>query len=247
MQIPFSDSPAYVYFIAFVKMITGDSLLWMLIGQALIGILTCVLFFWLTRKFLGTGWGFLAALAASFSRSFVIHDVHFLPDSLGLFLLLSGLIAAFSLISAPNCKKALGMGALLGLCILQRPNHLLLTVLFLIYLKTEWTPLSCWFKRSLSLVMGVLVFLLPIAFLNLAGEETEGLGNPGYHFYLGNNGNNTGVGLYRPPLLGEMENPSKHGDGRLATSMASQITGQKMTVSQASSFYFQQSREYFYH
>ena len=75
--------------------------------QALIGAGSCLLIYRIGRRFLGTGWALAAAGLACGYRSFVLYDVTFLSDSLGLFLQL----AVVDVLWRPEKEKGIDFGS----------------------------------------------------------------------------------------------------------------------------------------
>jgi len=225
---PFSYSPIYCYFIALTRGVFGDALYPVLLVQTLIGALTCVLIYLIARRFVGPGWALYAAGVACLYRSFVLYDVTFLSDALGLFLQMSLLWV----LSRPGFDRSTGQvalaGALIGLCILQRPNNLLLIPLVLLALALRRTPV-----RDL-----------------LTGTPGTTASNPGYILYSSHNASSYGF-RYSPPELYYRGNDyyerraleTGHaqerflGDAEIATAISGAITGDPMTLSSSSRFY----------
>ena len=115
---PFSYSPAYCYFIAFCQSIVGDSLLPILILQAVIGAGTCVLIHLIGKELLGEPWALFPAAIACVYRSFVLYDVTLLSDSLGLFILMALVLALYRVERNPGRMTFAVIGGLLGLSLL---------------------------------------------------------------------------------------------------------------------------------
>jgi tetratricopeptide (TPR) repeat protein len=256
---PFSYSPIYCYFLAFAQAAFGDSLFCILLIQCLVGSLTCVMIFFITRHLLNTGCAIVATVIACFYRSLVVYDVSFLSDAMGVAFML--LFAAVLYFEGKRIWFWIIPGAVLGLCILQRQNSLLLVpcILFWWFLKRESLAIN--FKKATVTLSSMLLVILPIILQNMAltGKFSVTYGNPGFVFYSSNNYSSLGFRYSPPPLLvskefrgetnskpfeGEAGSKPFIGDMEIATDLSSGISGREMSMRESSDFYFEHSFRY---
>lgn len=253
---PFSYSPVYCYFLAFSRSVFG-SLFAILLLQCCIGSLTCALIFIITRRLAGVSVALATACISCFYRSFVIYDVSFISDFLGLMLqLLFAAIWYWGKGKKTICFPALA-GAVLGLCILQRPNSLLLLAFFLLWICLDLDSRRDCLARVAALVLCLLTIVAPVALQNMAFTARLSItySSPGYVFYCSNNYACTGA-FYNPTPLFLQATRHKQptderyifeGDVEISTEIASHISGRPLSIAESSDFYFQCAISYFSH
>ncbi len=256
---PFSYSPIYCYFLAFIIAIFGKSYYAIFIVQSILGACSCILIFWLAQKLLGRKTALFCAFLAIVYRSFIIYDLSFLSDSLGMLLHLLALCFAYKAWETQKYIYCGLLGFILGCTIIQRPNNLLLIVLLFIAGLFYQRNIFLWHWKKIAI--SIVVFLLPILpiviqnypFLHEPGITAS---NPGYIFYSSHNYKNQGLGYHPPELLyhyevkkmkeGKEEKILFEGDVELSRELSSHIVGKEQTIPESSQFYWKITFQSFY-
>lgn len=254
---PFSYSPLYCYFLAFCQGLAGDSVTRTLLAQAVLGAISCVLVFAIARPLLGLGWAAACGLLAALSRSFVLYDINLLSDFLGLLCQLLFIAVWYRWQRQQTLRWCALLGAICGLCILQRPNSMVLLVLTAVAWWWLIRPWRFWLRHVLVYGASAAFVVLPVVVQNFrtAGEISVQTGVSGYVLYSGNNAYCFGFRYLPPELLwyGETHARSPHEqdvdlmDARLALRIAEQVSGEQMSSSACSRWYFARSALFFWH
>ena len=246
---PFSYSPIYTYFMAVARGLFGDELYPVLLVQAVIGSLSCLLIYRVASIWFGWRWALVAAGMACVYRSFVLYDVTLLSDSLGLALQLA--LLAVVCLPRPARWRIPAAGLLIGLSMLQRPSNLLLLPLALGWLAIQEEGRRNLLRNAAVLAGTTLLIVLPVVVQNqrLTGSPGITASNPGYIFYSSNNPSSYGF-RYSPPELYargaafyEREALARGiperllADAEIATIISSAVAGRSMTLRESSRFY----------
>ncbi len=259
---PFSYSPIYCYFIAFSKAIFGNFTNAILFVQILIGAFSCLFLFLIAYRLCGTKGAWVCFAMSCCYHSFVLYEITFLSDFLGLFLSVFIVWSIYWIWDKKSITYWIIPGILIGFAILQRTNYLLLAALILPLAYFQQRSLSLFIKKAALFISCSLIILFPIILQNmwLIGEPGITVSNPGYIFYSSNNYKNVGV-LYHPPhVLLQREyvadknrrsgkeasryNEPFQGDAELSQEISSIITGKKMNLQQSSQFYLEYAWHY---
>jgi 4-amino-4-deoxy-L-arabinose transferase-like glycosyltransferase len=159
-------SPGYPLFLSLLigHDITGKTVQNILLAQAVLGILTILLVFDLSRKFLSVPLGLFAALLTAISPHLVTATVYLLSETLFCFLM----VLSFWLFAwAVNRRSFVGFlfaGMVLGAAALTRPAVQYFIVPFSLLL-VFWRPVR--FRLVAVLVLGCALAFLPWTFRNL--------------------------------------------------------------------------------
>lgn len=113
-------APGYIYFLAGLQSLVGVNLLYIVIVQALIDALVCVLVgvlagYFHPRLLLPAG------LIAAFNANMIIHGVAILTDNIFLLPFVGGLVASAAYMRKPSLVLAVGVGGLFAATLLVRP------------------------------------------------------------------------------------------------------------------------------
>ena len=247
---PFSYAPIYCYFVGFAQVVLGVSFGRVLMLQAAIGALNCALLFLVARRLLGPRWALLPGAVACFYHSFVVYDVAFLSDALGLSFQLGLLLVLDRVDTPPGARRAGLAGLLLGLAALHRANNLLLLPLLLAAWSLSRPPLRRLVRDAAVLGGAALLTTLPIVVQNLHLTGSAGItaSNPGYIFYSSNNAASFGF-RYSPPELYYRANDYYQrlgatgselpflGDAEIAAIVSGAILGRPMSLDESSRYY----------
>ncbi|MFC1683771.1 ArnT family glycosyltransferase, partial [Candidatus Zixiibacteriota bacterium] len=169
-QGPFFRAPLYGYFLAVLYSLFGHSYLVPRIVQFLIGALSVVLVYLLTKKIFGTIVGKTAALLACLYGTLIYFEGELLIPALILCLNLLMMLAVFYVHRKPGWWRWLGCGALLGLSVIARPNVLIflgvLVPWMLVVLRRNKVSLGRSLTYVLGLLLGVALIISPVTIRN---------------------------------------------------------------------------------
>jgi len=208
----FFMSPLYPYFTGLVYAILGVAPWKIMAIQGLLGVTTVYFIFKIGSRLVNSRVGLIAAGSAAIYSPFIFYDSTLLTSSI--ILLLSALILNYSLeILLPESKDAnsdngLGfnpavywkLGVVIGLSALARPL-VLIFIPFLI-LAFNHSFRENWVKRSLHVIIALVIILAPVGIRNLiVGEEfTLTTSSAGMNLYVGNNPDANGL-YWEAPFL----------------------------------------------
>lgn len=224
-------SPLYAYFLSFLYLISGAHIAFAVFIQCIIGSLSCVLIYLITKRIFNSAVAVMSSLIAAFYGYSIYLDGMLLTGSLIVFFNLLGLFLL--IVSFDNKRKwvwILISGVSFGLSSLLRPN-ILLFVLFAIL----WFIHKKEFKKYIIFVIGVILALSPVILRNYIVNKEFMLtsSSSGMNFYLGNNESSTGI--YSPPEFDQAD-PFKQGENY--RKKAGNILNKELTHSEASKFWF---------
>jgi tetratricopeptide (TPR) repeat protein len=206
-ELAFFRGPVYALILAAFYWIFGHDVLIPRIFQAILGAMSCVLVALIARKLFDRKVAILAGFIAALCGSLIYFDGEILVTSLVVFfnllvvLLLIGWVKGFenSNFDIKNSAiKILGIGLLMGLSAVARPNILLFFAVLLVYLLIRFIK-SGIRGRSVVIVLSIFVFgtslpILPVTLWNLlAGKDFVIISyQAGVNFYIGNNPHSDG-------------------------------------------------------
>ncbi len=239
----FVMAPLYAYFLALVYSITGPVFQNALVLQILIGSLSCVLGFYVTKKYFGTQAAIIAGICCAVYPVFIFYDGTLLKENLMVFVsLLFLFLYPVEPVRSPepgariNGNRLIICGMLLGLNALMRPTILLMPPLIVALEYPQLRRLA--FKRLAWLVLGIGVIIAPVAMRNkyVGGEWVVTVASGGMNFWTGNNP--AAHGAYNgAPFLTSEEPQFEDEDFRKE---ASRRSGRELTESQASDYWYGQ-------
>jgi len=231
--------PLYAYFLVFTYTLVGDSFSNVMVLQAIIGALTCVVTAYTGRIIFNQKVGFIAGLLSTVYGPLVFYSATYLTESILGFV---NICLALSLTKAYLEDKSefwIVSGLLLGLSCLGKPNMILLLPVLLLFNYIR-PPGSNWLASSLRLLIGALLIITPVTVNNIYhGSYTLISSNAGYNFYIGNNMNATG--LFIP--INEL-NPSSSRSVFIPSNVVQPETDGKLSSFQADIIWFGKSWEY---
>ena len=196
-------APLYPLFIAAcLKSVPGYGLETLRIAQAVIGSLSVVLLFHLSRMILAPmkkdweSWGewislglaSAAALAMALTSSQIFFTPLLMTETLFIFELLAWCLLAFRITQHSGMAPLTGLSVLLGLLALTRPAALMLLPI-LVFMALRFIPRPAWRKGLWLPFFGWLVPILPWTIRNLIQLHAFVLitTNSGVNFYIGHN------------------------------------------------------------
>jgi tetratricopeptide (TPR) repeat protein len=243
---PFGYSPAYIYFLA-VLIRSGSPAAGLCIAQVVLGALTCVLIWDLTRRLYGPVEAAVAGFLAAILGPFLVFSIELESDGLGLFLYCAAATTLLAALNRPALWRFAVAGLFLGLRAAQRPDALLLAAILAVAIwiaaRRGWPALAA----PVSLVAACLVPVLPIALQNVraSGEIIPVTSSGGWVFYTSQNHAATGLSYFPPPLAYTLMNaPAREGsdpidrlDDRVSRRLASLAAGRDLLPGEASRFW----------
>ena len=212
----FAYCPLYVYFLAFLQVLTRGASLPILAVQIVYGAAAAALAYAVVRRMADGRAALAAGLLVALSHSMVLHEVNFLADSLGVFLQLLLILALLGAFERPSSGRWAVSGLLLGLLVTLRPIFALAWIglapaVWFLFREVRGTHRARW----IGILAGVpLLVTLPVTIQNfLAARDLVPVVSPGgYVFYASNNYASPGVRYAPPPLLPMIANAQTHED-----------------------------------
>lgn len=246
---PFAYSPIYVYFLA-VLLALGATPAVICGLQVVLGALTCLLLWALARPLFGPAVAVTTGAGAALYAPFLVHDLSFESDSLGLLLFCAFAALVLRAVRQPSLPAFALAGLALGLRLVQRPNVLvllpLLPIVAYLAVRPRWRVaqlFACWGVLALAASLPV----LPVTWQNwrASGELILVTDHPGYALYVGNSRTATGLGYYPPGLARQLmsapsregASPLEHMDSAVAREVASVVVGRPLSPREASRFW----------
>jgi tetratricopeptide (TPR) repeat protein len=239
----FFMSPLFPYFTGLIYAILGSIPVRILAVQSLMGVGTTLLIYRWGAAISGRMVGLIAAAITAIYAPFIFYETTLLTSTLILFLSVIILNVAQKALYQKNTLHLWLLGGVIGLSALARPIVLLfLPFLFLLLLIEDKTT---WLKRSVLIVLGMLIILFPVGVRNLilGGEFTLTTSSAGMNFYVGNNPEATGL-YWEAPFLSSYEPQYEDEEYRR---VASQSKGTELSTSQAGKFWFNRSLDWIIH
>ncbi len=237
----FYISPLYIYFLALVYEIFGNSFAIVRVIQFILGTGTALLTYGLGKKLFDQKVGAIAGLLAAVYAPFLFFDGSLLGTSLGTFLL----IASMYCLLATGTKgigyvTALLSGLLLSLAVTERPNLIFLTIIPIIFFLSKKNT----FKKK-SIILAALVVLgifIPLGLTSLHNYLAEKDMTPltthgGINFFIGNNSNASGVWEAPEGIAADVSAINLEASKRFAE----KATGKQLTPSQVSQFWYKRA------
>ncbi|MDD3642455.1 MAG: tetratricopeptide repeat protein [Candidatus Krumholzibacteria bacterium] len=192
----------YPYFLAGVYAVAGGAKIAVLVAQAMLDSLTCVLIFLAATRLAGRATALVCAGIAVLYAPLVAYSGAILTPTLVTFLAALALFLLVIYQERPSWRTALAGGAVIGLATLGRGNHLLLVplcgVFFFLAAGSRKTALRHWG----ALALGALLVIAPFNLRNyLVARQWVPVAANYAAFYIGHNPEATG--LYAMPSFTE--------------------------------------------
>jgi 4-amino-4-deoxy-L-arabinose transferase-like glycosyltransferase len=239
---PYFLPPLFPLLTALLFRLDGGSLWAVTIVQALFGVITVLGIHRLGARLHGNRAGFLAGVLALFFAPAIWYEGWLLPTALNLFMLVVILNLLVECLDPNILNRSrsmtifLGLGLMLGLAAVNRPQNLLLATLILAWLWWRSRAAGSVSYRSLGLVLaGVVVMIAPVTVRNwtVSGEPIAVSANGGVNFYVGNFSQANGRFSFPPGFptyIGQMQATSRE--------MAQTESGRTLTWRQTSAHWF---------
>ena len=243
----FYISPLYVYFLALIYKIFGDSFNIVRLIQFILGVGTALLTYGLGTRFFNKKTGTIAGMSAAVYAPFYFYEGNVLGTSLVTFLLAGSI---FCLIF-PKKKNVVFLtaflsGLLLSLAVTGRPNLIFLMPIPLVYFYITKNDYNI--KPYILPAIALTGLLIPIVMTSIHNYMAEKTPLPltthgGINFYIGNHEKATGVwkapeGIDPDVSAINLEKSKQY---------AEKETGKELSSSQVSQFWYNKSFQYILH
>jgi tetratricopeptide (TPR) repeat protein len=241
---PFFRAPLYIYLLALIYKIFGQSYFLPRLFQIVLGSVSCVLIFFIAKKLFNQTIGILSGVMASFYAMLIFYDASLLTTSLEVFLDLALIGLLIFSAKKPKLLNWFFCGIVLGLSAIARPNILIFTPFILIWMLVEFKGrllTKTIIKHWIILFMGAFLVIVPVTLRNyLAGKDFVLIAwNGGYNFYLGNNPHASGWSATSPEM-----DKTWWGGYNDAIRLAQEETGRSLKPSQISDFWLKKGLDF---
>lgn len=231
----FFRAPFYPYLLAIIYKIFGHGYVVPRLIQHLIGSFSCVLVYFLAKRMFNQKVAVVSALMAASYAMLLYFEDELLLDSLLVFFDLLLILLLLRAREVPKFSRWFVSGVVLGLSAITRPNILFFApfVWLWIYLVFKGEkPAKRIFAYGLLFLLGCALVVFPVTLRNLlVGKDLVLIASQGgINFYIGNNENADGASAIFDNAHWEYR------DFQLA---AQRETGQSMSHSEISNFYYQ--------
>lgn len=253
------QAPLYPWMISIIYHIFGPSLTAVRLAQAVMGAASCAFIIVITRRlFRSSAAGIIAGAAAALYLPFIFYEGVLVPATLIIFLNLLAVLLLTPEKRDPGFGRILVAGIVLGLSAIAKPVALLLVPFAALHLGfvsrgvigtrqagTVKRPSVLLVKRSVALIAGVILALLPLTMRNyrLSGEFIPLTTGGGINFYIGNN--ERANGFYAVPFYeGEPIGGTPEEQQERMYELAATETGRELTYSEVSRFWLRNGIRY---
>jgi len=186
---PYFRAPFYPYFLGLIYSIFGANFTLVYLFQHIIGVLAVPLVFMISRNYFPPAAAIIAALLTAVNGILIYFESQLLLDFLTVILFL---VFIYFLTTAQKSGKSrffLFAGLIAGLFAIARPNILAVMPLVCIWIFMIVPDIKVKIKNSLLLIIGTLIFVLPVTLRNIVvGDDAVLIASQGgINFYIGNN------------------------------------------------------------
>ncbi len=240
---PFFVSPLYVFFLALVFSLTGDSLMAARVVQILLGTAAVALVYLTARQWFGERAARIASLLAALTGFITFSEILLLQTALDPFLTACALYLISRAQHDNRPRYLIAAGVASGLLALNRPNALAYAVVAAALI--AWagyrrpgrrdSPARAAAGRVLIYLAGVFLTLVPNLLRNYAvsGEAILISAHGGLNFFMGNHAGADGTYQRLEGIT-----PSIAGQARDAKSLAEAATGRPMSTGEVSDHFY---------
>ncbi|MCJ7498480.1 MAG: tetratricopeptide repeat protein [candidate division Zixibacteria bacterium] len=204
----FFRAPFYPYFLGIIYKLFGHNYIIPRLFQHLIGSLSVILIYFLSRKLFDRKVACLSAFFAAIYGIFIYYEDELLLDFLLVFIGVLLILLLHQSEENPKNSEFFAAGLVSGLFAITRPNILIFIPFVLIWI---FLFLKFDFKRkiiySLFFIFGLILLILPVTSRNyLVGKDFVLISSQGgINFYIGNNPEADGTSAFLPPYGDDWE------------------------------------------
>jgi len=244
----FLNGPLYPYFLAGVYAVAGPSLLAAKAAQCVVGALSCVLVWAVSRRVFDRRVALLAGAITAVYEMLVFYEGTLVVANIQVPLALLGLLLVMRALERPGAGRFAAAGACVGLSVLARPNALLFAAMI-----AGWTLVALRGDASIgrrlalvgAFVAGTAALVLPVTARNYAvgGDFVLVTWAGGPNLYLGNNPDANGA--FRVPRIFPRSMADDPWEQRaIFEAWAERATGRVLLPSEVSAFWAARAREF---
>ncbi|MFH1859535.1 MAG: glycosyltransferase family 39 protein [bacterium] len=158
-QEPFYYNPLYPYFLAVIYWLTSNNIVMVYVFQLLLGLLTCMLVYLISRDMFNRTTAIIAAMLTCLSFDLILYTGILLSATLDTFLCLLSIFLLLKLKKSPTILATIACGIAFGLSVLSRPNTALFAIAGILWLAftIKDKRLSAIFCLLLTLSMAITI------------------------------------------------------------------------------------------
>lgn len=206
---PYYMAPLYPYLLAAVYAVAGPGLAAVAWLQSLLGLVNLWMVYRLGRRLDGHATGLLAMLLAMLYGPLMFLEPKPLTETVAITLALASLTALSGALRRPGVARFAGVGALLGLSCLARPNMLMATAAIGAFLGVRWLLRRPGprFAHLAAMGVAVLATIAPVTVRNavVGGDRALITTNAGIVFAQGNHAASDGIATVLPGFTTRIE------------------------------------------
>jgi len=244
----FFRAPFYPYLLALLYKIGGAKIGFVILCQHLMGSLSAVLVYILSRRFFAGGVSLAAGFLTALYWPLIYFEGDLLFETLFVFLTLAFLVALVAAIERRSAALLAVSGAVLGLAAITRPPILVLVPVlpFVFRLSAEGRGTAGaarrgWIRSTALVIAGALALIVPVTVRNyVVGRDFVGIASQGgVNFYIGNNPQSDGRTAIVPGTRWDW-----WGGYEDSIKLAETAMGRKLKPSEVSDYYFRKGMEF---
>jgi len=245
----FFRAPFYPYLLAFLYKLSDSSISFAIFVQHVIGSLSVVLVYLLSRRYFSTRVSIASGIVAALYWPLIYFEGDLLFETLVVFLDLALLLLLAIAIKRRSAVLFIVSGLVLGLSAVTRPSILILIPVLPLVLRytpgAEKTahPGQAWLRQTALVVGGSLVFISPVLVRNfLVGRDFVPIASQGgVNFYIGNNSQSNGSRAMVPGTRADL-----YGTYQGAIELAEKDVGRKLKPSEVSNYYTRKAFDFIF-
>jgi len=237
----FDAMPLYPYFLAVVYKIFGYNLFMPRLIEAIIGSVSCILVYLITKKYFGKRAGIISGFVACCYGPFIFYNALLVPTTLVIFFYLCCSWVLVNLNEKPTRLKFFLFGFVVGLAALARPAILLFLPVVLI-----WMAFMHPAKKKVAVgivlaIIGTLLIIAPVTVRNymVSGDVVFLTSHGGMNFFIGNN--KDADGTFKAPAWARSNIKGLKADTK---TMAEAALGRPLKGSEVSNYYYNKGKKF---
>ncbi len=240
---PYFRAPFYIYVLGLIYYLSDNSLLIARIFGHLVGLAGVAATYLIALRLFKKRTAVTAGIIHALYPIAIYFESELLVDSMFTTMILYSILFFIISLEKRSTRYFFLTGIMIGMAAITRAVILGMIPLYLIWYLIEFRDWKKWALRSLLVVCGIIIPIIPITIRNEAvGHDFVLIASSGgINFYIGNNESADGYSASLPPPLG---NSWELKDMKY---LAEKETGHEMKASEISSFYYGKGFEWILH